>query len=176
MAAVCHYRIICSAFVVGENHESAPSSHELHLNFARLMRVFTSQRTAHVSLLHVTHWLQLLKNSHVGIWILLRRLIFEDFLFVCLFVLLLSLQSQSIGMNPLYVMVPCTLSASFAFMLPVATPPNAIVFSYGYLKVADMVSLFMCFVGCFSLVSLLVFFVFFTEICFFIQFADHNLY
>ncbi|KAK7883109.1 hypothetical protein WMY93_029283 [Mugilogobius chulae] len=55
-----------------------------------------------------------------------------------LFLPVLASMSQSIGMNPLYVMVPCTLSASFAFMLPVATPPNAIVFSYGYLKVADM--------------------------------------
>ncbi|XP_030631994.1 solute carrier family 13 member 5 isoform X1 [Chanos chanos] len=55
-----------------------------------------------------------------------------------LFLPVLASMSQSIGVNPLYIMVPCTLSTSFAFMLPVATPPNAIVFSYGYLKVSDM--------------------------------------
>lgn len=37
-------------------------------------------------------------------------------------------------------MLPATISASFAFMLPVATPPNAMAFSYGYLKVYDMVT------------------------------------
>ena len=36
-------------------------------------------------------------------------------------------------------MIPAAVSASYAFMLPVATPPNAIAFSFGYLKVYDMV-------------------------------------
>ena len=38
-------------------------------------------------------------------------------------------------------MVPATVSASFAFMLPVATPPNTMAFSYQYLRVTDMVSI-----------------------------------
>ncbi|XP_075450544.1 Na(+)/citrate cotransporter [Ascaphus truei] len=56
-----------------------------------------------------------------------------------LFLPILASMSRSIEVNPLYIMIPCTLSTSFAFMLPVATPPNAIVFSYGHLRVADMV-------------------------------------
>ncbi|XP_053817260.1 solute carrier family 13 member 2 isoform X2 [Vidua chalybeata] len=55
-----------------------------------------------------------------------------------LFLPILASMAEAICLNPLYVMLPCTLSASLAFMLPVATPPNAIVFSYGQLRVIDM--------------------------------------
>lgn len=51
---------------------------------------------------------------------------------------ILASLGQSIHVNPMYLMIPATVCASFAFMLPVATPPNAIVFGTGRLTVADM--------------------------------------
>ncbi|KAL7844580.1 hypothetical protein SRHO_G00231190 [Serrasalmus rhombeus] len=55
-----------------------------------------------------------------------------------LFLPILASMATAIELHPLYVMLPCTICASLAFMLPVATPPNAIAFSYGTLKVVDM--------------------------------------
>lgn len=43
------------------------------------------------------------------------------------------------AINPLILMIPATISVSCAFMLPVATPPNAIVYGSGRVKIIQMV-------------------------------------
>jgi sodium-dependent dicarboxylate transporter 2/3/5 len=41
--------------------------------------------------------------------------------------------------NPMLLTIPAALAASMAFMMPVATPPNAIVFSYSEMRIRDMI-------------------------------------
>jgi len=52
---------------------------------------------------------------------------------------ILAPMALTIDVHPFLLMVAATVAASCAFMLPVATPPNAIVFGSGYLKIPDMV-------------------------------------
>ncbi len=51
---------------------------------------------------------------------------------------ILAATALEIGVHPLVLMIPATLSASCAFMLPVATPPNAIMFGSGCLDIPTM--------------------------------------
>ncbi|KAF8766871.1 Solute carrier family 13 member 5 like protein [Argiope bruennichi] len=50
----------------------------------------------------------------------------------------LNQMAISIGVNPLCLMLPVSIVCSYAFMLPVATPPNAIAFENGNMRTIDM--------------------------------------
>ena len=43
-----------------------------------------------------------------------------------------------LGLHPYLFIFPATLAASFAFMMPIATPPNTIVFASGYISIPEM--------------------------------------
>ncbi|HEY9044445.1 MAG TPA: DASS family sodium-coupled anion symporter [Ohtaekwangia sp.] len=47
--------------------------------------------------------------------------------------------ANGLKINPILLGLPVTFAASIGFMFPVATPPNAIVFSSGYIRMKDMV-------------------------------------
>lgn len=51
---------------------------------------------------------------------------------------LLGALAGAMGLEPTLFMVPAAIAASYAFMLPVATPPNAIVFGGGYVTIPQM--------------------------------------
>lgn len=54
------------------------------------------------------------------------------------FLPILGAVAVGVGASPMTLAIPAALAASMAFMMPVATPPNAIVFSYEGLHIADM--------------------------------------
>lgn len=57
---------------------------------------------------------------------------------VIIFAPVVSSLAIAVGMNPLMLGIPMTMAASCASMLPMGTPPNAIVFSSGHIKLKQM--------------------------------------
>ena len=74
---------------------------------------------------------------------------------------ILATAALAASIDPKIFMIPATISASFAFMLPVATPPNAIVFGSEQLTVKDMAreGLFLNLIGA-AVVTLICYFTF----------------
>jgi sodium-dependent dicarboxylate transporter 2/3/5 len=55
------------------------------------------------------------------------------------FIPILGGVAVGIGLDPQTLLIPAALAATCAFMLPVGTPPNAIVYATGNVKIAEMV-------------------------------------
>ena len=55
------------------------------------------------------------------------------------FLPLLGALALSLDISPLLITVPAAIAASCAFMMPVATPPNAIVFATGRMRIQSMI-------------------------------------
>ncbi len=51
---------------------------------------------------------------------------------------ILAVMAVRLKVDPRLIMIPATIATSCAFMLPIATPPNAIVFGSGYVSMRAM--------------------------------------
>ncbi|XP_077316341.1 Na(+)/dicarboxylate cotransporter 3 [Lithobates pipiens] len=89
--------------------------------------------------------LQPLEGLHPAVAVLLITILIASFTefasntaTIIVFLPVLSELAIRLKVNPLYLMIPGTVGCSYAFMLPVSTPPNSIAFSTGHLLVKDM--------------------------------------
>lgn len=98
----------------------------------------------------VTSWLSLQLNDLSGLNIVLIVLVVVVLLIavselmnnvatITAFLPIMAAMAEAMDVNPLIIMIPATLGASCAFMLPGASAPNALAFGSGYLKVKDMI-------------------------------------
>ena len=79
-------------------------------------------------------WLILLLTA----FMLFMTEIMSNVALVVIFVPVVFGIADGLGIEPMYLAVPVTLASSCAFMMPVSTPPNAVVFSSGYIRIGDM--------------------------------------
>jgi sodium-dependent dicarboxylate transporter 2/3/5 len=87
--------------------------------------------------LHGTHWLVLVACACLGLTLLTE--LTSNTATTELVLPILAAAGVALGIDPRALMIPATLSASCAFMMPVASPTQAIVFSSGHVPIRDMV-------------------------------------
>ena len=74
----------------------------------------------------------------IGVVIAFLTEVTTNMVVVAAFLPMLSPLADKLGVPPLLLMLTATISASFAFMLPPATPPNAIAYGSGYIDINDL--------------------------------------
>lgn len=88
--------------------------------------------------------------GQVDVWVLVLILsslalflteVMSNLALIVVFLPMLVGIANGFHINPLFLAIPATLASSCAFMLPMATPPNAIVFASGHIKVSQMVKI-----------------------------------
>jgi sodium-dependent dicarboxylate transporter 2/3/5 len=75
----------------------------------------------------------------VAVLILLLSEVASNTAIASLFLPILMQGAIAADMDPRFLMLPATIAASCGFMLPIATPPNTIVFASGHLRTGQMV-------------------------------------
>ena len=72
------------------------------------------------------------------------------------FLPLVAAIATGLGQPPLLLAIPAAVAASYAFMMPVATPPNAIVYSSGAIPMSQMVraGIYLNVIGAFAIVAI----------------------
>lgn len=84
---------------------------------------------------HLDIWLIVLITTAI---VLFLTELMSNVALVTIFIPVIIGIAQGLGINPLLLVVPATIASSCAFMMPISTPPNAIVFSSGHIKIKDM--------------------------------------
>lgn len=79
------------------------------------------------------------------IWLIVTAsILFTEFMSntasAALFLPIVYTLAVELKINPALLVLPATIAASYGFMLPVGTPPNALVFATGYIPQRDMLS------------------------------------
>jgi sodium-dependent dicarboxylate transporter 2/3/5 len=88
------------------------------------------------------------KNDGIAIWVIIGLLttimlfmteVMSNVALTTIMIPVVLGIADGMGINPIYLAAPVTMAASCAFMMPISTPPNAVVFSSGFIRMKDMI-------------------------------------
>lgn len=88
------------------------------------------------ALSHLTFWEMVLLLTTVSV---VLTEFMSNVALVTIFIPVVFAIASGLGFNPIHLALPVTFAASCAFMFPISTPPNAIVFASGHIKMREMI-------------------------------------